>query len=324
MLKMREPNGIPSSLDADFTWSPIVSPTADWLAWMSLRDPSGAVWLMNGEGKATLVFDGPDDWYGLLSWLNENEIVVGRERTFSELDPVLPPQLFLDPFQEETRQAGRAFPELDPYPEADHVWPASTVFHPTLPLVAYIAFGSGQSLDIRLWDFSISAELGRLEPFVYGWDPPKWSPDGQMLIVENRLDHLADTRQEQDDFFAISPSGAATRLTQFADEFPVFSLGPFQWSPNGKTIAFLYRDTQLGGPNSLAILDPLTLTTVDLCIEADYGPNSIVWSPSSRQLLVKQSNNGRENSKVVLVDLDEQYAAPIASGFEPIAWLISP
>jgi Tol biopolymer transport system component len=213
-----------------------------------------------------------------------------------------------------------------------------TVYDPTLTLVVY----PSRDLDLIkpsyvIWDLQsdqMVAELPFPEYYTY---PPRWAPDGKFFIIANspleylHVEYDPNTPPPNDEFYLISRNGEVLQLTNFADAFEQnINVYHYRWSPDGHYVAFWLDKNLETSPytadGELAVLDINTQEVTLYCIRGEFmtgGGELPVWSPNSKQILVKSVTEDGEGL-VVLVDIVDGWAAEIIEGYTPAGWMVSP
>ena len=145
---------------------------------------------------------------------------------------------------------------------------------------------------------------------------PSWSPDGRQIAYLTKRGAEVD-RHSQVGLYLIEPrAGAAERrltLLESADSDALSTLRP-QWSPDGRTIAYLQGGDEKWiyyAPMQLALIDATT-GAVTLPAPIDRWFSQVRWSPDGRSVLALV-----EQSRVIhltRIDLASGRLTPLTSG----------
>jgi len=134
------------------------------------------------------------------------------------------------------------------------------------------------------------------------------------------------------ELFSIDTSGESKRLTYLSQYFNQVSIYEWHLSPDKQKLAFLASmENQHDGKTSLYILDLKSGELMDPCLKGPemvspngrfdlttfYGP---VWSPDSQHILL-ENRTAEDASRLLYVDLANQFAVHIASNTQPLGWM---
>jgi Tol biopolymer transport system component len=209
-------------------------------------------------------------------------------------------------------------------------WGALTIFDPTVSLVVYPERKENTLMSI-VWDVHGKKEIAN----VFGGSWPKWSPDGNRLLIV--ADQDAQLHRRFNEIFIITSQGEVIRSTFFESNFENHQISLPVWSPNSRYIAFWLSTVLPVRTARLAVLDTET-SIVDLyCKEFDpfpfrfgedvtlgYAYNQVnvaplIWSPDSQHLLMEDYK--QFTSSTYLLDLKEHNMTIIVEGARPISWM---
>lgn len=152
---------------------------------------------------------------------------------------------------------------------------------------------------------------------------PKWSPDQQKIGVPLPLDEAG----EHYEFFTVDKDGTSRQLTNYLEAYPVLAIDKFQWSPDGRYVAF-WGDTRSKegiaqiNPYRLFVLDTQTRQTIDYSVIGNFADNvAPIWSPNGTQIALNSIRDGKR--MIYIVDFATGIVVPIAEG-KLIGWMIGP
>jgi hypothetical protein len=287
-----------------------VSPDRYTLAYM---------WFNNSAEKWELVFiDSVGDrqkvaWsskqgFFFQDWLNNHQVLIRQESEYLVVDPYQPSQVSISPSD---------FPDFNSWDLKSFL-----SFDPSLSTAIYKSFA-----DIKVFDRDSNTANTRL---IDGYD--------RVLIVEwlfsgDRAGVVATVSPEPklssfglpDEIFIVEKNGQVRQLTHLFDTFGLpLEIDSISWSPDGSKIAFWIDDT--GTDTTLMVADYETGNTVNYCIANIFGsafPSRVsapIWSPDGKYLMVENRYATGKN-KVLIVDLSNKYAFPIAENASPVGWM---
>lgn len=273
-------------------------------------------WLVSSNGQKTEVVNQNivPSQDAISGWFNDQELWV---ETKSDSEPVL-----FNPYQN-TYRARAAF--ADPQIAGCIDW--------------YICYGIGNYLP-DFYDASFERKvlvgtaylmlidrdaktLWQHENWLITLNIPKWSPDQQKIGVPLPLDETG----EHYEFFTVDKDGRASQLTNYLAAYPVLAIDKFQWSPDGRYVAFWGDTRSMEGiaqrnPYRLFVLDTQNRQTIDYSVIGNYANNSApIWSPDGTQIAVNSVRNGKR--MIFIVDFVTGIVAPIAEG-KLIGWMTRP
>jgi hypothetical protein len=294
------------------------SPDSTWIAYKDYKTLHLVLIAADGIPREVVPWD--ENWRGMAGWLDNEKLVIvlEGERNWQ----TMPSQGIYNAFTGEYQEINRDYPYIDYLADTDYLWSTSTIYDPTLTRVVYTA-NSERGKKLVLWDLNANQEIAQLEHWEYTTEPAKWSPDGQRFITAHAVLEQGSSEWHQE-FFSITNYGQIDQLTHFTNYFENPVIGTFTWSPNGQYVAFWFEDKLKDDYETLAVLDIVTKKVVNYCIPGNQHSSLTlppVWSPNSEQILIKNTLEDGNHSRVILVDIVQGYAAQIAENMKPIGWL---
>ena len=213
---------------------------------------------------------------------------------------------------------------------------ASVIYDPSLNKAVYPKKGGFVSL------YGVKEDKEQAAIKMQGSDPI-WSPDGRYFTFKGW------EQREPKEIYIISRDGNRFMpLTHLSQYYPQSLFGSYSWSPDSQKIAFWARKTdKYGEYETLFVFDLASRKIIDTCVQGigswgsiieaglasvGAGPSPLdkyfvlggrlVWSPDSTKIIIAQFDE--ENQQVIdlLVDLETNLAYPIATGLEPMGWLL--
>lgn len=279
-----------------------------------------------------------DKWAYILRWTHDQRILL----TYDDPDlrdrenwSAVYAYLVYDPFSGEQELLHPIFPgyltnAMPPYWDG---W-FGAVYDPTLSraVVPKVLSENEELYAFALWDVSAQELVSSLEnifvePVVWSDVAPKpvWSEDGTHFAF---VGHLFDDDPPEFELYQVSRDGQVEQLTHI-NSIARFREFPFEWSPDGRKIAILLDlHPEIDGENIL-VLDLETKEITDTCISASgnlsafepYPP--LIWSPDGQKFLVKDWMDD-SHSRIILVDIEQGFAAQIAEDVDLNGWMVSP
>lgn len=138
---------------------------------------------------------------------------------------------------------------------------------------------------------------------------PRWSPNGRFVAF------IRQAEESRDRYVWIVPIDTATGLTggpsRRVSTRP--GIGPVAWSPDGRRIAFVSRET---GRNSI-IAVPFNGGDEQVLFETPGILNTVVWSPDGRSVFTNRAEPNRL-ARTVRVSLDDKRAVDLGDSKGPI------
>jgi len=301
----------------------MISPNREWLAYTQGEGELGEVEspytlvVVAANGHERLEIPHQDGWGALSQWLDNEHLIIRRTSLISALDSSFTAQFVLNPFTGELFELPQDPTDLlVDYPIPDWQGLGMISYDPTLTRRVY----PNEQYELVLENLQTHEILSHFLATV--WDSiPRWSPDGAMFVITN--DENIGNGQMDFELYSVTYDGQIDKLTNLAAHYSETFIYSYSWSPDGQKIAF-WLSTNSENPShyNLAVLDMVTReVTLYADIDTSYGRPPIIWSPDGHQLLIGVTSPDSERS--ILVDLDENWAAPVTDGMIPVGWMIS-
>lgn len=291
------------------------------LAYKSFRTGVTKTVIMTADGQEREVADWQENWQTISYWFdNENIAIALREPRIFD---AAPPTIILNTATGNYKELTGEFPNILGTAYRDFLWSTSTMYDPTVSRVAYIALGE-ESLELVLWDLREEKMVGRVSPWSGTFDRPKWSPDGQTLLMINEIFGWENGRKNFSEFHIMDYNGNVSRITQLTHHYEQSRIGNFEWSPDGRYVAFWFLNKVSDDFETLAVLDMERNWVTNYCVPGNQysrGTFPPIWSPSSQQIVVGNISEDLTQSRIILVDVKHEFAAVLPENLTPIAWL---
>lgn len=291
--------------------------------------------IVDANGQRQKVVPWEEKWFGILAWTNDNRLLLSYDDPdlkASGKQSTLFAYLVFDPFSGEQEILLPNFPEYI-HDAKIPFWDGwfGAVYDPTLTRVIYPH--TMQTPDgfftFALWDLSKRSIVASLEKVYHelmslsiAASMPVWSPDGSQVAF---IGHGIDINQPEFELYRVSRDGQVEQLTHLSSISLLRGM-TFSWSPDGGKIAML-MDSGVG-VSHVSVLDVETKDVTDYCIPIKMGMGGEefyppIWSPDGQQFLVIDwAEDG--HSRIILVDIDQNFAAQIAENVEPLGWMVAP
>lgn len=313
-----------------------VSPNHEWLAYenKNLKRNESKLIIMTSDGQEhkTLVWD--PSWRQIAEWLDNENLLISRNQGPEEIDSMI----IFNPFTQKQQEIQPNFPGIWPvWIESWFNWggffKSGTIYSSDLSRVIF-PYRNKEEAGIILWDLVNQQKISSLSGGFGNY--PKWRPDGEGFAVDLSVRYKANAQVEEE-FIYINRLGQTEQLTHLTETGGEVSIGSFNWSNDGKKIAFLLSQTKIPDypdiyPNSpvkksnrLAILDLNTRSIIDSCIPGDDSTAAPVWSPDGQYIVMEDfyETGFPQTGRVFLVDILSGIVAVITENATPIGWMQS-
>lgn len=328
-----------SSKDENFG-SIVIAPNRRLLAIMTTEGfwgPPKNLVLMNGNGERVKVLPWDESWFNLQAITDEHRLLISNNNgriedypySLAVVDPFTNQQMLIDPvFPDYLKDAN--IPYWEGWYGVIYDSSASFAIYPMA-----IQEEGDKLYTFSLWSVPNNQLVGSFDEifkdalFSSGGAPMlRWSSDNSMFGLPA---NSAGGELGEFDLYKIRTDGQVERLTYLSSVAHMRGL-PFSWSPDDQKIAMLLDLRPGVGESHLAVLNVQSGVVTDYCVTRGYPSEDVpIWSPDGSQLLLydvdseneSSSENGPLQSRVVLVDIVEGFAAVIANGMVPVGWLAS-
>lgn len=158
----------------------------------------------------------------------------------------------------------------------------------------------------------------------------KWSPDETNLVTVGNANANKSGIFRDDELYLINRSDwEITQVTDFREVFQRDLIIPYyNWSPDGKRIAFWLDTIRDEIPAEFAIYDLELKDSIFYCIQSDIFSRGFpvpVWSPVGEAVLVSTNKFYTEKSvspKILLLDIKNGIAYQVAEDMVPVGWMV--
>lgn len=309
------------------------SPNGQWLAYCKFTDdlPDGQLIVQDVNGNIQQQLPMEKNWqhFATSIWL-DNEWLVFNVRGGSER---ILPVVVVNPFTGEQQEFPSKYPNIQPEslgPVSSvqfHFLYTSVVYHPSLKLAIYPEY-TDEGFFVVLWDREAQQALARVKDLDEFLHVPRWSPDGSRFVVAVTVQTNDPGRAWIEEYFEVSQEGQVAQITHFADFFTHAQIGSASWSPDGWYLAFWLatNPSECGEGQHLAIMELRTRQITNTCIPGSeyYDAPNPVWSLDSQYLATVSFIPNENTFRMILVDIEQGWAAEIGENASPIGWLVSP
>jgi hypothetical protein len=305
-----------------------VSPDGKWLAYRLHQRNNSVDQLVIApkDGIPYKVITMKKEWWSF-EWLDDQRLIL---EVLGNQEDWITPLIVLDPFTGSQRELQMNFPGIYMDRVNWGVYSSSkSVYDPTLTRVVYPQ--TQADLPAILRDVQANKDLAYI-PYG-GYHEPKWSPDGKRVAISAVLDKKPWF--EVQEFFIVDWDGVVTQSSHLSDYLGGSKIYAFNWSPDGRYIAFWLNTIPNAPPNTshLAVLDTTAGSVTDYCVtgapvpdhDIERNDTAPIWSPDGTQLLVDALDpNDGSRYWVIIVDINHGWAAKIAENVTPVGWMVNP
>lgn len=308
LLSLRYGTTIDIDLSNQSMWEAKISPDNTTLAYKWFNDETSQwelVLIDATNSNRKVIWISKDD-FSIFGWINNSQIFLFTgEYTIVDIYQNTEGQVI--PFD---------FPEFDAFDNIHHFY---VVFDPLISKVIY------KSTDINILDLDTKTIIAKIPDSYDRGIIAAWSPSGRRAaIVSSNPEDINNIAS--DEIFLVNDAGQITQLTHLLESFGSGqTIDSLSWSPDEKKIAFWRHNSE--GNLTLIVVDVLTGEAKNYCIK-NLASNSFpvdipapIWSPDENILLV-ESRYDIDKSRLLVVDISENIAFPIAENSIPIGWMI--
>ena len=285
--------------------------------------------LADADGVRQKVILWEENWHTLLGITNDQRALISYDTSGISAEKQYPRALLvLNPF---TGQRQTVNPNFPGYIRQATIpfWDGwnGVLYDPTASYAIYpksIPDELGEDFAFALWDVKKNRLVSTFEDIYSNLKMmsmaapmPVWSPDGSQFGLPGQFIEGKELRFE---LFKVSKDGLVEQLTHLSNIAAPRGL-IFSWSPNSSKIAmYLYSYSYMTDDHA-ALLDLNSGDVTDFCVEK-HGNHSKapIWSPDGTQILVYDQYTEKQ-SRVILIDIVQNFAAVIAEDMEPVGWM---
>ena len=262
-----------------------------------------------------------ENWaYGIREWLGDGERIVITPRTLY-VDDVILFNVFTR--KQELLDLEYSSPAMNS--RMDHWLTLASIvaYDPMLTRVLIME----EDDTMILLDLEEHQELARVtEPDFLEYVVPLWSPDGEYLVYADYFREVViDQEDPQMGMQAVLMNREGAEVWR-GDIHPAFydihSIGDFTWSPDSNYFTYRWMNNSAGEIHTYMV-EAETLEITEYCF---YGL-APVWSPDSRQFIMKMWDNERlaneqEEFGIIIVDIESGEIIQIDDiSYWPVSWL---
>lgn len=294
---------------------------------------SHKVIVVNPDGDERVSIPAADNWFEILDWLDNDNILVGS-MPLTNAGTWYPPSdtIVLNLSSAAQTEIRPNYPNIYNYVmKAPHFGRYSysvTAYDPTLSYVVY-PYMTNRDEGIVLWDIKNNRQIAQLGAF-YPWNAPAWNHRGASFVIslqpkytssDGRLIHKNTTEEFPyvggSELFNVDIGGKISRLTYLTTRYMAEEQS-YVWSQDDKFIAFWLKNENEEW--DLATLDVETGEIRAYCVGDEYGSYSIFWSPDGNQLISTIENSDGER-KIVFIDFQDNRTILVPNAEIVIGWL---
>lgn len=289
--------------------------------------------VVNSEGEERVSIPAADNWFEILDWVDDDNILVGS-MPLTKAGTWYPPSdtILLNLSSAAQTEFPPNYPEIYNYvmhaPRFGHYGYSLTAYNPTLSYVVYPYLTESDS-GIILWDIKNNRQAASLGAF-FPWSAPAWNHGGAAFVIslqpeytdsDGRLIYKNTTEDLPyiggSELFKVNIDGKITRLTYLTTKYAAEEQS-YVWSQDDKFIAFWLKNKNEEW--DMATLDMETGKIRVYCVGDEYGSYPIFWSPDGNQLMSTIENSDGER-KIVFVDFWESDTILVPHAEIVIGWL---
>jgi Tol biopolymer transport system component len=307
-----------------------VSTNGKWLAYQKINNKkdTSEILVTGSDGKVVKTINWEPSWRKIAGWLDDQRLLISKNRGNYKIDSII----MLNPFTHQQLEIPPDYPNMwDVWVENNFNWgsfnKSGTIYNRAITRVIYPISGEQKS-GIVLWNLKEQKEVISLyDGFGY---QPKWRPNEDGFII-----NLSGDASWNEEFFYIDETGEINQVTNLNKSGESATIGFFNWSPDGNSIAFwlnldqvgdypdIYPNSPAGYPNRLAILDLINKKVVDTCVPGDLSLSFPIWSPDGKYIVIDDyyGPDFPFKGRVFLTDTIKGIAIKIAENVTPIGWM---
>ncbi len=324
-LKSNEKMDIPFSQGENKLWLDYaaVSPDGSWLAFIELLKDSSFIrlHLLSNQLIEKQSINLPEGWGTIVTWLDNQRILLTTYRELPEDTFPTGEMAILNPFTGSWEVLSPNLPKqisTDPMPW--YYWPDNPIvfYNPSLGRAVYLSVDGFFLIDPKTEEIITGLRTASYRSH------PTWSPQGDTfaMVIDNPEYH-----QYHAELYQFDQEGQSVPLTNLADAFGNNNVGieAFQWSPDGKKIAFSYYVNDYKLNKHIAVLDINSGQVVDYCLPSIGLPP--VWSPDSQSIAFASGifdGTKEPDWQTVVINTVTDKAYEVAQTMLPLGWMAAP
>jgi hypothetical protein len=318
------------------TWDIAVSPDHKKYALLDVNDY--LVKVFTGDGRPINTISRGEEPYLIDRWLDDQtiQLTIAKGYLTYYFGRYFPPNdiVIANPFTNKQKMIPSTYSDIDRSSGTFWNGGSMTEYDSTLSRVIYPSLAidhdyyGNRGWGYVLWDTVHKEKLAQVVTN-YFYVPPKWSPDYSKFLIGS----------EGEGVYAVTRDGKVKQMIHFRDTQdkqpqPLYAPQKYNWSPDGRYVAFWLLssgpDQSESGSGTLVILDMNTGETIDTCISAGFVEilrfnklSAPVWSPDGKELVINANIQENGNFDTLFVDLEDGNETKIGENLLPIGWLIN-